>query len=250
MPARHVVCSLLARLIGGTVRFGLRLAGLALVGLLSFGTTATAAPILVVNGPNDNTTTFSNLINNLGVGFTTTTDLVNVSLDFTVVSFNTSATIDVNAFLTTQVGPGTTAAHEVASSSTQFSTAASGLLPPYTFTTATLFSGLSLSAGSYFLTVQPVSGTAFWVSSPSSSAVITASGASLTSSFLSAFADQAYFPANTFGGVGDVSGPHLWFSVSGDLASTGDAVPEPATLALLGSGLAAVAAARRRRRRS
>jgi hypothetical protein len=230
------------------VRDGLRFAGLALVGLLGLGRTAQAAPILIVSGPNDISTGFTILTNNLGVGFTTTTDLVNVSIDFTVASFFSSSLVDVNAFLTTQIGPGTTVAHEVANSSTQFTAAASAGLPPYTVTTATLFSGLSLSAGTYFLTIESVSGTAFWAASPTSSAVITASGASLISPFLQTGApNMGYFPAQTFGLF---PGSNLWFSVNGDPASTGDpVVPEPATLALLGSGLAAVAAARRRRRR-
>jgi hypothetical protein len=135
------------------------------------------------------------------------------------------------AYLTTQNGPGTTAANEVAETSFTF--------PSGTAVTKTLFTGLTLQPStSYFLTLTSTGGTSGGWSgvSPNINAVITTDiGVTRPVDYVSSSGSiNAYAPASTFS---PSSTAYLVFNVTG--------VPEPSATGLLGLGFAV--AARRRR---
>jgi len=137
----------------------------------------------------------------------------------------------ITAFLTTQVGAGTTlATHQVATASVNVPL--SGDPHPL----LTIFSGLTLGPGTYFLSVFHSSGgSPDWNFEPSATVTsdVGATAAGLYRA-LSPF-DGVYLPASTFSLLTSGSG---FFTVTGDVDN---AVPEPSTFALIGIGIAAVA---------
>ncbi len=134
---------------------------------------AKAATLIHASGPNNVGTSFNPLSNVNGVAFSLATDTNNVSVEISLLAFGGSGDWNLEAFLTTQVGPGTTAAsHEAASLSQTITVPGSPFINPYTITPVTIFSGLNLPAGSYYLTVSGTFNTqnAWWVSSPTADA--------------------------------------------------------------------------------
>jgi hypothetical protein len=117
-------------------------------------------------------------------------------------------TLNGTAYLTNRVGPGTTAANEIASA--PFS---AGL----GFVDTNLFLGLNLSGGTYYLVLASHDGP-FWLNS-SSSVLTSAPGVSFNGDYTTTSQD-AYPPAEPF----FTDTRHFLFSVSGTAA-----VPEPST---------------------
>ncbi|MFN7933782.1 MAG: hypothetical protein U0R19_10665 [Bryobacteraceae bacterium] len=199
-------------------------------------TPARSAILINASGPNNVGTTFHYLGNNNGVGFSLASDTNNVSVEVSVSTFGGSGDWNLVAFLTTQVGPGTTAAsHEVASLSQTITIAGSSFLNPYTITPVTVFSGLNLLAGDYYLTLSGTFNTqnGFWVSSPTADATTsTSAGALVIAPYNSAGApDPVYLPASLFTGAADY---RLWFTVTGDPVESN--VPEPGTAGIMLAG--------------
>jgi hypothetical protein len=129
-----------------------------------------------------------------------------VKISFEAFQFFTSDATGT-AFLTTQIGPGTTSAHQVASAPFTIP----GAPPPVTSAIKQqLFSGLTLSPGTYYLTLAaPISSSwPVWKGTlPGSTAVITAAGVTLGAQYqagpaLGTPTDPTYPPASTFGPLG------------------------------------------------
>ena len=132
------------------------------------------------------------------------------------------------AFLTTQIGPGTTTANQVASAPFTFPAQSSEVI---------LFTGLTLAPGTYYLTLAD-NGNSFgdWFET-NNPTLTTAAGVTLNPDLLAFPVDATYPPASNF----LLGGTNLLFGV------TGTAVPEPSTLAtlLIGAGIIGVLSKRR-----
>ena len=134
-----------------------------------------------------------------------------------------------NAYLTTKVGSGTTASDEVASTSFNF---------PANPTSVVLFTGLTLAAGTYYLTISGVSGTGGWDGTDSPTPT-TAPGVTQNSNYA----------------VGDSSSPLPSYPPSGQISSAGvlkyavvgTSAPEPQSTLLLLLGLFCACISRIRR---
>lgn len=203
---------------------------------------AQAVTLLDVSGPNDITAATQSLGNVPAIGFSIASDYTNVSITVPLMAFGGGGLWNLQAFLTTQIGPGANAAdHEIVSSQQQIAVAGSGFAPPYTLTPYTVFSGLNLAAGTYFLTLGGTfeTATAFWAGSPLGSlSVNTAAGVNVVAHSMSGTLPAPYLPASFF--LNTAEGPNafgLWLTVTGDpVLST---VPEPAAFLLVALGIAA-----------
>lgn len=219
---------------------------LALTAFVAGFAVARAGTLVEVSGPNDIGTTFSSLGNNDAVGFSLASAQTNVSVSVSLAAF-TAGDWNLQAFLTRQIGPGTTAvAHEVASSATVITLPGSTFLPPYTITPYTVFSGLNLAAGNYYLILSGTFNTTnvFWVSSPSADVITSTTGGSAVILGQGQAGDpNAYLPASQFPTSGDFD---FWFKVTGDPVIDPNAVPEPSTFAFCGIAIALAVVARRR----
>lgn len=141
--------------------------------------------------------------------------------------------VTISAFLTTQIGPGTTTAEQIAASTAQ---------PASSAETDVLFSGLTLPSGQVYLTLSvPAGETGFWGFTNNSN-LVTAAGVvpgpvGLASTSICGSQDLAYGPASTFC-LGSAPNP----ANSSIFTVTGDAVgaPEPAPLLMLAGGLAVI----------
>jgi hypothetical protein len=136
-------------------------------------------------------------------------------------------------YLTDQIGPGTTVADQIAE------TAVSGLASvPATATT--LFTGLDLGPGTYYLiTARNLGGGGLgWNDYDGAAAIPGISGTNNFDEF--ANGEAAYPPASSFFSVGT---NELDFAVTGDIAAT----PEPSSLILLGTGLFGIVGMTRRK---
>ncbi|MBL8218206.1 MAG: PEP-CTERM sorting domain-containing protein [Bryobacterales bacterium] len=184
-----------------------------------------------MSGPNDVNTATSGLSNNMGVAFSLANDTNNVSISVGLVSFHGGGDWNLEAYLTTQIGPGTTAAsHEVTSLAQIITLPHSDTFPPFTISPFTVFSGLNLSAGNYYLTLSGTFNTAnaWWVSSPDANAsTTTAAGSTVIDPAYMLGIPEPYLPSSF---VGDIDGYKLWFTVTGDPVDNN--VPEPTTTAL------------------
>lgn len=107
-----------------------------------------------------------------------------------------------------------------------------------------LFSGLNLGPGSYYLTLVGVSGTGYWQYSNGGS-VSPGTGVTVPATAPDTYIGNpiaAYAPASIFSQDTDPSAQGVF-----DVTGTANAVPEPSTLALLGSGLVCLVGVSRRR---
>lgn len=196
---------------------------------------AQAITLIDVSGPNNFGTITEALSNNPGVGFSLASAHANVSIVVPMAAFGGSGDWNLKAYLTTQLGPGTTAgSHEIAALTQTITVPGSGFTPPYTITPMTVFSGLNLSAGNYYLTLSGTFNTqnAWWVGSPTADLNTTAAGgAAVTEPYYYIALPESYLPAS---GVNTSTFYGRWFTVTGDPVQTG--VPEPASIALTLAG--------------
>jgi hypothetical protein len=153
-----------------------------------------------------------------------------------------SATLDAGnamVYLLDQLGPGTTMANEVVPS--ENITVTGG------FQDFTLFSGLTLGPGTYYLLIDPTSAAlpAFWLGGfISGDTLTTDTGVTFDNEFTSRGAIAGFSPA-TADQVTN-SGAHNFFAVSGNVQAA-STVPEPGTWTLMAAGLGVVAIFRRKR---
>ena len=157
-------------------------------------------------------------------------DYTGVSIAVLVDSFLVGGTPSANAYLSTRIGPGTTASDEIAHTQFTVPTVLPVCSPSSCGAMVTLFSSLSLGPGQYFLTLSPDPGsigTVGWFPALDPTVVLdtgVAEGASFRAS-----ATASYAPASTF----SVAPFVMNFSVTGTQATQ---VPEPATATLVGCG--------------
>jgi hypothetical protein len=153
-----------------------------------------------------------------------------VSIAVLVDSFIVGQTPTANAYLTTRIGPGTTASDEIAHTQFTVPPELPVCSPSSCGAMVTLFSGLSLGPGNYFLTLGPDAasiGTVGWFPALNPTVVLD-TGVTEGASFL-ASAVASYPPASTFG----VEPFVMNFAVTGTEATV---IPEPATATLVGCG--------------
>ncbi len=221
-----------------TVRRGLVAFGVLLNVLCAAG--AVAAPISIVSetGP-----TSASLL--VGADLTSTTsateDLASSwtqSVAFNDVTISVllgnTGTFDGSAYLTTAILPGTTTVDQVASVNFAYSYDPSN---PGGSDWLTLFTGIDLSAGTYYLTLaSPGRGTFGWTAA-SPLTITTAAGVTDNSDYFAYgnAVDTAYAPAS------ELANEHLGL----EYQVSGVPVPEPATGLLLAAALLACGAYRR-----
>ncbi len=169
-----------------------------------------AVTIISVTGPPDGAYGFgTNASQAVGASWTQSDPFANVSINAVLEAIfeNTTGT----AYLTNQIGAGTTAANEIASAPFVF---------PVSRADTNLFSGLTLPAGTYYLVLSTAS-NGFW-DFTNTQTVTTAPGVSFNSDYVST-STNAYPPANNF----NSTNAGFLFSV------TGTSVPEPPIMSIL-----------------
>ncbi len=136
------------------------------------------------------------------------------------------------AYLMSQIGPGTTAANEIVAPGAYSSSSPISIQ-------MTLFSGLTLGPGSYFLVLAPVKGLLEW--DAGTTPFIESLGTGVTAGSAGYFSSPAVFvPASTPSQTGS-----FIYSVTGDLG--GASTPEPSTAAIVIAGLAIIVCAMMKR---
>ncbi|MBV9504937.1 MAG: hypothetical protein JO323_08025 [Acidobacteriia bacterium] len=157
-----------------------------------------------------------------------------VTITALVDSFDVGQSLTATAYLTTGIGPGTTVADEIAAA--EFSVPVD--LPVCSMASCgafvTLFSGLSLGPGDYFLTMGPPTGggTVGWF--PALNPTVIVDAGVIQGPCLAASTAAPFAPASAFGPSG-LCGPNdvMNFTVTGTAATP---VPEPAAATLIGLG--------------
>ncbi|HUI56483.1 MAG TPA: hypothetical protein VLY04_16020 [Bryobacteraceae bacterium] len=195
--------------------FGCRLAvGLVLIAALP----AAADTIVSVAGTN----AFGE--SNLNyVSWTQTSGFSNVSIAADL--FVTTGTVAATAYLTTQVGAGTTVAQQVATTNFSISNTTAAL--------TTLFTGLTLNAGTYYLVINPTGPNLAnfeWQALNNPPVVVTAGGVTLNTEGAYFGVVPAYPPSANFGGKGN----QFAFSVTG---TAGVSVPALSAGAMVFTGV-------------
>ena len=189
------------------------------IGLFALAATASATTIVSDSG----TSNGQAIADWIGESWTQTGSYTAVTI-----TANFGASGAGTAYLMNHLGPGTTAANQIAS--------------PFAFSSSgsnfTLFSGLTLGPGTYYLLVDE--STTGWIGT-SNPTYTTDAGVSNISSFTNSGTIAGYSPATTY----TTTAGALFFSVTGTPAS---ATPEPATLGLLPAPLAGLVLAAKRRK--
>ncbi len=192
---------------------------------------AMALPVVSVEGPVSFTGSFGTN-QALTVGFSTVQDYANVRISAEINGLTTS---QYTAYLTTDIGPGTTVADEFASTTQN--------LPGFGIPLTPIFTGLTLPAGTYYLTLFNSMDTSGGWSSTGAPVISTAPGASHNFSgyFITNDNPLPYPPAAAYVDLLEEAGRTLIYRV--------EAVPEPGTIGMVGLALAGAIAAMRRRSR-
>lgn len=168
-------------------------------------------------------------------GWTQTSAYTNVNVSAVLTNASgIGAGLAMHAFLTNAIGAGTTVANEIASVGFN--------LTPGIAQNVSLFSGLSLGPGNYFLVLQPDGGSTGqggWAAAVPT--IVTDGGVTRVGDRFSSTA-AGYAPASTLNLINQSQ--QLLYSVE----TANSAVPEPSTAALVAAGLG-IAMARRRWRR-
>lgn len=222
----------------------MRLAFLLAAVLSICGVPARGATILDVSGPDPfgfgSQRAFA-------TGWHQTTTFTNVSISMPL-SDNTAGGpiggVQGVVFLMNQIGPGTTATNEVTPP-----VSISGLLG--SFNTISLFSGLTLGPGDYFIVLAPTNAgdgaESFSPEGSSSSVAVLGIGVTQLNGGVPNLV-AAFVPATDFLVTGPEASPaNIFITVTGD--TDAEAVPEPATIWSSVAGIAAVVCWKRRRQR-
>lgn len=166
-------------------------------------------------------------------GFTLDQTYTNVQIDAIIGTTGRSYPAG-EAYLTTNIGPTATVADEIDSRSIAFPVIAT--LTSGSF--VSIFSGLTLDAGTYYLVIKtPEGNSTDPIGMALGTAVTTAPGISFVGDYGRVPA-AVYGPSSAFG---EYTSSNYRIRVSGD-----PAVPEPATMALTGAALLAAGLLRRR----
>lgn len=194
-------------------------------GLAILGLPASATTIISVTGPHGSTLALGATNQALVASWSSPNSYSNVSISFQ----SNFGPFTGTAYLMTQIGPGTTAAHQVAVASYSVTSASP--------TMTTVLSGLTLAAGSYYLVLTASSATPGGWDTPYTAGpaiIVTDTGVTRGAEFIvndgNGSPNLSYFPASTFSPLN--AAYDLEFEVTGTLVS------EPSLLALVGLGLA------------
>ena len=175
-----------------------------------------AATVVSVTGPDAAGYTLSSSIQTLGISWLQTSSYINVNIAAELGAISGAGT--GRAYLTTQVGSGTTTSSQVATASFSFPTATSPAL--------TLFTTLTLAPGTYFLTIAATAGTVGVWEGTNSPTISTDSGVTRLPDYYSS-SPNTYAPASTFSSS---STTNFKYNI------TGTAVPEPSSFILAAAG--------------
>jgi hypothetical protein len=183
-------------------------------------------------------------VGDAAIGFTLASGFTNVSISADIVQYGdviypggNPETIDtigpLVAYITTSIGSSTTEADVLDTSSQTIGFNYNGV--------TTLFSGVTLGPGSYYLVIQtPVNTDVFY--SRTKNYTLGTGVSNVTNSF--GEDSPSFEPSDTFESTAPVQSGTFVATFTGTPETT---VPEPMTLSLVGIGLASLAAMRRRR---
>jgi hypothetical protein len=132
--------------------------------------------------------------------------------------------VEGTVYLMNQIGPGTTTANQVAPP-----IAISGLTNA--FTPRTLFTGLTLPAGNYYVVLVPTNTNPTSMSPAASSSPVVTLGTSVTALGSNTAHSSAVYPPSTSVTLGTAEGS-LLFTVTGDPAAPTPTTPVPPSLIL------------------
>lgn len=183
---------------------------------------------------------------NWAVAWTQDRATTGVSLAAVLVHSTLLPAASVNWFVTTRIGPGTTAADVLYAGSAGVPVAAPGVLADLDTAPRTLLgAGLDFAAGTYYLVLDgpdggDVASPVSWGGDIDASVSILLDSGFSVGDYLAATVTADFAPAGRFELA--PSGAKYAFELSGEAAT----VPAPATLALVLAGLGAALACRRR----
>lgn len=208
----------------------------ALSGLLIVGFTTGLAHADIIAGQGG-TATGTSSFNPQGVSWTQTAAYTNVSVTAELASMNAQGGGTGTVYLTNMIGPGTTAANEIAVATL------SGV--PGTATEVLVFSGLNLGPGTYYAVLFNTPGTVGVLGEGNQTLDSLATPGNTTNLDLTyGSGDNSYPPADVFFSVSSDIFDGI-YTVSGTPAAA--VSPEPSSLILLGTGLLGFAGITRRR---